>query len=257
MLQTSVHGGVRLGERLRGIGMDFLVSIGFVLLVAVIFVVFWTISRRLRVTQEVCPRCAHSVRGLMEPRCTECGEDLSRGVVRSGGIRPMPRRWFGALTVAVGLVSSVLALTLFVASWDSFLRMTGLLYLHVEFNRSVNVTIDQTNQLQVNTSGSYDKKNNVSTVTTLGQVEVVLSRNDKELAIWNGQGTIQNNPIKGVLVDGDQVVGVLRSQIPRDSDSPFAGIRNRSPVVYGSTQFVDQLSVGVLLFLRRNVFFVG
>ncbi|MDG2030447.1 MAG: hypothetical protein P8J45_05520 [Phycisphaerales bacterium] len=136
----------------------------------------------------------------------------------------MPRRWFGALTVAVGLVSSVLALTLFVASWDSFLRMTGLLYLHVEFNRSVNVTIDQTNQLQVNTSGSYDKKNNVSTVTTLGQVEVVLSRNDKELAIWNGQGTIQNNPIKGVLVDGDQVVGVLRSQIPRDSDSPFAGI---------------------------------
>lgn len=206
----------------HGGSMSLFLMIGLLLLVAVFYVILWATARKLRVSNASCPACGHSVQGLVEPRCPECGSGLDRGVVRAGGIRPKPRRWLGFITLFVGLVSAPIVTGLAEMNWGSLLRMTGLIYMQTEFNRKVEVSINQTNQLVVMNSGAFTSKSNV--VVTPGEVEVVMRSNDQDLATWEGFGPVKKGTPNGVLITGEEAVNSLRSQIPHDSDSPFAAI---------------------------------
>lgn len=215
--------------------MILLSLLGVLLLVVAVYLSLWVTARKWRVSNASCPACGHSVQGLLEPRCPECGSGLDRGVVRPGGIRPKPRLWLGLITLFVGLVGAPVVMGLTEMNWDNLLKATGILYWKTNFSRSVEVTINQTNQLVVGNSGAYST-NAFGRIYDLfpkdvvpsGEVTVVIRSDDRDLATWKGSGPVQGKrgSQSGVLVTGEEAVNSLRSQIPHDSDSPFAKILN-------------------------------
>ena len=204
--------------------MILLSLLGVLLLVAALYLSLWVTARKWRVSNASCPACGHSVQGLLEPRCPECGSGLDRGVVRPGGIRPKPRLWLGLITLFVGLISAPVVMGLTEMNWDNLLRATGILYFKTDFSRSVEVTINHTNQLVVGNSGAYTSR--AKDVVPSGEVTVVIRSDDRDLATWKGSGPVHGirGSQNGVLVTGEEAVDFLRSQLPPDSDSPFAEI---------------------------------
>lgn len=181
----------------------------------------WLWSRRLRIDQPGCPRCIHPVQGLAEPRCPECGGDLQAGVVGAGGIRPRTGLWFAGMVLVLGVFGSVATLGLLGGSWDSLLRMAGMMPYEFSHRLAVEVGVDRSNRLLVEGAADYVKS---ELADATGEVVVTLRSDDRELAVWKGSGSVQGEPGGGVVIDGMAVVDALRSQLPPDSDSPFAPI---------------------------------
>ena len=85
----------------------------------------WLLRHRLRgrrITEPACRKCGYYVTGLPEPRCPECGADLTKvGVIDPANVlyRPIVRRWALALAVVgiwtiVIILLGVMVLALFV-----------------------------------------------------------------------------------------------------------------------------------------------
>ena len=180
-------------------------------------------ARKLQMSEAACPKCAHQVQGLVDPRCPECGNGLGAGVLAPGGIRPRPRRWLGFGTLLISLPAAGLAVLLMSMMWSSFLQMVGLMYVHTEFSRTVSVQVDSEHRMTVESSSQYVQG---SSSTATGEVKVVLESSGVPLASWEGTGPVLKPPVNGVRIDGGLVIDSLQSQIPRDHESPYARILN-------------------------------
>ena len=194
---------------------------GFFVLESVLLGLLCLIFWRGRVAHVACPGCAHNIQGLPEPRCPECGRDLTEGVVLPGGLRPKQRLWLGVVVLVLGVVTSFLALGLLGTSWDLILRRAGLVYMQQDFNRKVETEIDAFNRLEVRSTGTYAQNNLTNEV---GEVTVILSLNDRDIATWKGMGPIEVRPSEGVRIDGNEVIEGLRSQVSEESESRFASL---------------------------------
>ena len=192
-------------------------------LVAVVFYLLWFTARKLQVKEAACPKCVHKVRGLVDPRCPECGTDLGAGVLAPRGIRPRPRRWLGFGALLVSLPAAGLAVLIMSMLWSSFLQAVGLIYMQTEFTRTVTVQVDSSHQMTVESSSDFVER---AGSTATGEVKVVLDSSGVPLASWKGTGPVLGPPVNGVRIDGGLVIDSLQSQIHPDHESPFATILN-------------------------------
>ena len=105
-------------------------SIFFILVMCLLpAAVLWLVSRRFRVSSPSCPACGHDASMLSVPRCTECGTDLSGGVVAVGGLLRSTTRWLALLWVVYALVAGLLGSQMLRVVWPRVLANTGILEL--------------------------------------------------------------------------------------------------------------------------------
>ena len=203
--------------------MPWLLPVGLLVLILAVFVVLRRVAGRLRVQEEACPSCGHPVRGLVEPRCSECGRELLAGVVGTGKIRPWTGLWLGVLTLLLGVIWTAAVPGVIEMRWNAILNWAGLIKNVVEIDTLIKVGIDQSNHLTVRKVADYVKQDWPSVT---GEVQVAVLSDGEELAVWKGTGQVLVGRAGGgdILIDGMDAVEYLRLQIPPDSDSPFARI---------------------------------
>lgn len=194
-----------------------LILAGYLVFVFVLLVVIIVLARRGRVSHPACPRCSHSVQGLTEARCTECGSSLESGVVREGYLRPTPATWLAVITLLLGGVLAFFSYGLMHENWPVVLRSMGMIYIERSVERQRGLGIDHFNRLLVMIEAEYA----VGT-TPSGDIRVELTRRGETLASWSGTGQLTTQPQEGMVFDAAPVVANLRAQVPADSDSPFA-----------------------------------
>ena len=101
--------------------------------------------------------------------------------------------------------------------WPVILRQTGVIYIERSVDRQRGLGIDHFNRLLVMIEAEYA----VGT-TPSGDIRVELTRHGETLASWSGTGQLTTPPQEGMMFDAAPVVANLRTQVPADSDSPFA-----------------------------------
>ena len=203
--------------------MLLLLPVGLLVVILVVYILLRWAAGRLRVQKEACPSCCHPVRGLVEPRCPECGRELLTGVVGTGKIRPRPGLWIGVLTLLLGVIWTAVVPGVIEMRWNAILNWAGQIKNVVEIDTLTKVGIDQSNHLTVRKVADYVKQDWPSVT---GEVQVAVLSDGEELAVWKGTGQVLVGRAGGgdILIDGMDAVEYLRLQIPPDSDSPFARI---------------------------------
>lgn len=203
--------------------MTFLAS-GVVLLLALLGLsaLLWVIGK-LRVPCESCPRCAHAVVGLTDPRCPECGEDLAEGVVGTGGLRPAARHRIAIVAVTLGVVCGGLLLGIFGDRWNQVLNAAGLMDQRIDIRRETTLGVAPQPQIMVGTDVDF-LRSEVDTST--GEVIVVVRDGGRDVAAWRGRGPIriQAGALPKIEIDPVAVLDELRSQLSTTSDSEAAAI---------------------------------
>jgi hypothetical protein len=197
--------------------MRMLILAGYLVFVFVLLVVIVVLSRRVRVAHPACPCCAHSVQGLTEARCTECGSSLEPGVVREGGLRPTPAMWLSSIALLLGVVLAFVSYAIMHQVWPGVLRSIGVIYLERTVERQRELGIGNSNRLKVLIEAVYP----AGTIPS-GDIRVVVTGRDGELASWAGTQRLTTQPQEGMVIDAAPIVASLRAQVPAESGSPFA-----------------------------------
>ena len=200
--------------------MVLLLPVGLLLLILAVYIVLRWVAGRLRVQEEACPSCGHPVRGLMEPRCPECGQELLAGVVGVGKIRPRPGLLLGVLILLLGVIWTAVVPGVMESRWTVILRWAGQIKKVVDLDSEIKVGIDQSNHLSVRRVANFVTQDPNAT----GEVQVTLLSDGEALAAWKGTGPILGAGSHGIVIDGMETIQALRMQIPPESDSPFAPI---------------------------------
>ena len=191
---------------------------------------FWLvrfIARQLQVESAACPKCAHVLQAPIESLCPKCGWSLEAGVLAAGGIPPRPRQRLGIAALALSVPVSILVFIPSSFLWNSFLTMANVIQHEVVFNQTMSFMFDSKDRLEV--VGSADFVDPMepwsSAKTATGAVEVQLSSGGREIASWKGMVPFEEDAAGSYFViNGEDVVDSLRSQVPQNSESSLSRI---------------------------------
>ena len=206
--------------------LDFILFILFVCLLPASLL--WLVPRWFRVSSPSCPVCAHNAAMLSVPRCTECGTDLSDGVIATGGLLRSTARWLFLLWVVYALVSGLLVSQMLRVSWPRILASTGILQIEDLDVETISVVLNPDGP-RIDIACSKPTKRNDGREITVRVVPTnqLISGFILPSAEWTGPAEPNDHPasaIPGYRFETEAMLESMRGQLSADSENALSVI---------------------------------
>ena len=190
--------------------------------------VFLTVARRLRVSSPSCPACGHDASMLSVPRCTECGADLSGGVVAVGGLLRRTTRWLALLWVVYALVGGLLVSQVLRVVWPRVLANTGILELEDLEVETISVVLNPDGpRMDIACSKSTSRVEGREITVRVVPTNQLISGFILPSAEWTNPAEADDDPestISGYRFETGAMLESLRDQLSGDTANSLSAI---------------------------------
>ncbi len=204
-------------------------SIFFILAVSLLpAAVLLLVSRRYRVSSPSCPACGHDASMLSVARCTECGTDLSGGVVAVGGLLRSTTRWLALLWVVYALVAGLLVSQLVRLSMPQVLANFGILQVEDLEVETISVVLNPDGpRIDIACSKPTDRADGREITVRVVPTNQLISGFILSSAEWWGPAEADDDPasmVPGYRFETEAMLESLRVQLSGDESNALGMI---------------------------------
>jgi hypothetical protein len=204
-------------------------SIFFILAVSLLpAAVLLLVSRRYRVSSPSCPACGHDASMLSVARCTECGTDLSGGVVAVGGLLRSTTRWLALLWVVYALVAGLLVSQVVRLSMPQVLANFGILQVEDLEVETISVVLNPDGpRIDIACSKPTDRADGREITVRVVPTNQLISGFILSSAEWWGPAEADDDPasmVPGYRFETEAMLESLRVQLSGDESNALGMI---------------------------------
>jgi hypothetical protein len=165
---------------------------------------------------------------LSTPRCTECGTDLSGGVVGVGGLPRSTTRWLALLWVVFALVAGLLVSQMLRVAWPRVLATTGILQIEDLEVETISVVLNPDGpRIDIACSKPTNRIEGREITVRVVPTNQLISGFILSSAEWTGPAEANDDPasvIPGYRFETEAMLESMQGQLSADSENALSVI---------------------------------